>query len=134
MHHRLLGQEIELKVVEGKSENFIIQIPKSFLYHQKTLKWSWGQGGEGEPAGLVREGNQSTHETLTRAFTDRLFCCQTGGSEGGGKQDRRASVWGPVRRATQVSSDGRSRAPAEGRCQQACPLPVLWSACSLSRV
>ena len=33
-----LGQEIELKVVEGKSENFIIQIGKSFPYHQKTLK------------------------------------------------------------------------------------------------
>ena len=68
-----MGQEIELKVAEGKSENFIIQIPKSFLYHQKTLKWSWGHGGEGEPAGLVREVIQSTHETLTRAFTDGLF-------------------------------------------------------------
>ena len=74
--HRLLGREIELKVAEGKSENFIIQIPKSFLYHQKTLKWSWRQGGEGELAGLVREGIQCRHETLTGAFADIFAATQ----------------------------------------------------------
>ena len=39
-------------------------------------KWEWGQGGEGEPAGLVREGIQCTHETLTGAFADIFAATQ----------------------------------------------------------